>query len=115
MTVYKDLTFNFGDRRLIGQPFARKQIRRIIQSARISHAYLFSGPPGIGKKAFALAFAELLNGIDHLTDLGEQAFSKKSSWFPHPDVHVFLPLPSSAITNKKVEQELRPRLEMLRD
>ncbi|HLR33649.1 MAG TPA: DNA polymerase III subunit delta' C-terminal domain-containing protein [Fodinibius sp.] len=115
MTAYKDLTFDFGDRRLIGQPFARKQIRRIIQSERISHAYLFSGPPGIGKKAFALAFAELLNGIDHLTNLDSQAFSKKSSWFPHPDVHVFLPLPSSAVTNKKVEQELRPRLEMLRD
>src|SRR5699024_4533343 len=115
MTAYNDLTFNFGDRRLIGQTFARKQIRRIVQSERISHAYLFSGPSGIGKKAFVLAFAELLNGIDHLTALGDQAFSKKSSWFPHPDIRVFLPIPSSAVRQKRVERELRPRLQVLNE
>jgi DNA polymerase-3 subunit delta' len=110
MTDYKDLTFNFGDRRLVGQDFAREQIKRIIHSGRISHSYLFSGPPGIGKTAFALAFAELINGVDHLTNLGDQAFSKKSSWFTHPDIHVFLPVP----TNVSVE-ELRERLELLRE
>ncbi len=110
MTDYKDLTFNFGDRRLVGQNFAREQIDRIVHSERISHSYLFSGPPGIGKTAFALAFAELINGVDHLTDLGDQAFSKKSSWFTHPDIHVFLPVP----TDVSVE-ELRERLELLRE
>lgn len=110
MIDYKDLTFNFGDHRLVGQDFAREQIKRIINSGRISHSYLFSGPPGIGKTAFALAFAELINGVDHLTDLGDQAFSKKSSWFTHPDIHVFLPVP----TNVSVE-ELRERLELLRE
>ena len=110
MTDYKDLTFNFGDRRLVGQNFAREQIDRIVHSERISHSYLFSGPPGIGKTAFALAFAELINGVDHLTDLGNQAFSKKSSWFTHPDIHVFLPVP----TDVSVE-ELRERLELLRE
>lgn len=110
MIDYKDLTFNFGDRRLVGQDFAREQIKRIIHSGRISHSYLFSGPPGIGKTAFALAFAELINGVDHLTNLGDQAFSKKSSWFTHPDIHVFLPVP----TDISVE-ELRERLELLRE
>src|SRR6056297_730410 len=110
MIDYKDLTFNFGDCRLVGQDFAREQINRIIHSGRISHSYLFSGPPGIGKTAFALAFAELINGVDHLTDLGDQAFSKKSSWFTHPDIHVFLPVP----TDVSVE-ELRERLELLRE
>ncbi|SMO50773.1 ATP-binding protein [Fodinibius sediminis] len=114
-TAYSNLSFDFGDQRLVGQSFARKQIKRILQSGRISHAYLFSGSPGIGKKAFALAFAELINGVDNLTSLGEQAFSKKSSWFTHPDIHVFLPVPSSAVRNKNIEKELRPRLEMLRD
>ncbi|PAU95762.1 hypothetical protein CK503_01495 [Aliifodinibius salipaludis] len=110
MIDYKDLTFNFGDRRLVGQSFAREQIKRIIHSGRISHSYLFSGPPGIGKTAFALAFAELINGVDHLTNLGDQAFSKKSTWFTHPDIHVFLPVP----TGVSVE-ELRERLELLRE
>ncbi|MFH5832815.1 ATP-binding protein [Halalkalibaculum sp. DA384] len=110
---YKDLKFSFGDRRLVGQQFAREHLERIVHSGRISHAYLFSGPSGIGKTAFALAFAEILNGIDNLTDLGEQAFSKKSSWFPHPDVHLFLPLPTSAVSGNNVSTELRPRLQLL--
>jgi len=110
MEHYSNFSFNFGDQRLVGQSFAREQIERILQSGRISHSYLFSGPPGIGKTAFALAFAELINGVDNLTDLGDQAFSKKSSWFTHPDIHVFLPVP----TNVSVE-ELRSRLELLRE
>ncbi len=110
MTDYENLKFNFGDRRLVGQKFAREQIERIVHSGRISHSYLFSGPPGIGKTAFALAFAELINGVNNLTDLGSQSFSKKSSWFTHPDIHVFLPVP----TDVSVE-ELRSRLELLRE
>lgn len=115
MTDYSEMTFDFGDRRLVGQSYAREHFQRIVQSGRISHAYLLSGPPGVGKTAFALAFAEIVNGIDNLTALDSQAFSKKSSWFTHPDIHVFLPLPTSVITNNDVAAELRPRLEMLRD
>ncbi|HET6528733.1 MAG TPA: DNA polymerase III subunit delta' C-terminal domain-containing protein [Balneolaceae bacterium] len=113
MTDYKKL--NFGNRRLVGQQFAKEQITRIAQSERISHAYLFSGPPGIGKTAFALAFAELINGVNHLTDLGANTFSKKSSWFTHPDIHVFLPLPTAVVNNHDTAKELRPRLELLKD
>jgi len=109
MTNYENLQFNFGDRRLVGQQFAREQIERIVHSGRISHSYLFSGPPGVGKTAFALAFAEVINGVDHLTDLSNQAFSKKSTWFTHPDIHVFLPVPTSVSV-----EELRSRLELLK-
>lgn len=110
MIQYHDLDFNFGDRRLVGQQLAKDHIKRIINSGRVSHAYLFSGPSGIGKTAFSLAFAEILNGISNLTDLGKQTFSKKSSWFTHPDIHVFLPVPSSVSV-----EELRLRLEMLKE
>lgn len=103
------LNASFGNRRLVGQKPAKETVRRIFQSGRISHAYLFSGPPGVGKMAFALAFAELINGVDNLTDLQNSAFSKKSSWFTHPDIHVFLPIP------RKVKMdELRSRLEILK-
>jgi len=100
--------FTFGDRRLIGQQHTRDQLTRILTSGRISHAYLFSGPVGVGKTAFALAFAEMINGIDHLTNLRGHALSKKSSWFNHPDIHVFLPIPSSVSI-----EELRKRLKLL--
>ncbi len=102
------MDISFGNRRLIGQQRAKQQVNRILSSNRIGHAYLFSGPTGVGKTAFSLALAEAINGIDHLSDLGEYKSSQKSSWFTHPDVHVFIPKPTSA----KIE-ELRPRLELL--
>jgi DNA polymerase III subunit delta' len=99
---------SFGDRRLVGQEKPRNQIERILQSGRLSHSYLFTGPDGSGKMAFALAMAEAVNGVDHLTDLKGTAVSKKSSWYTHPDIHLFIPLPSSAGDN-----ELKTRLDLL--
>ena len=104
----EELSYQFGDNGLIGQQLARERIERILASGRISHAYLFSGPSGIGKKAFALAFAEVLNGVSHLTELGEAKSSRKSSWFTHPDIHLFIPMP-----RKFASDELRERLELL--
>lgn len=102
------MKIDFGNRRLVGQTRAKDQISRMLASGRIGHAYLISGPRGAGKTAFALALAEAINGVDHLSDLGEFKTSKKSSWFSHPDIHVFIPRPTSARTD-----ELRERLELL--
>ncbi len=102
------MDIKFGNRRLIGQSRAKEQIERMLASERIGHAYLISGPSGVGKTAFALGFAEAINGIDHLSGLGDHVTSKKSSWFTHPDIHVFIPKPTSA----KMD-ELRDRLELL--
>ncbi|MEX0945537.1 MAG: AAA family ATPase [Balneolaceae bacterium] len=98
----------FGDRRLVGQNKAKEQIQKILLSKRLSHSYLITGPDGSGKTAFALALAEIVNGVDHLTDLKGTSTTKKSSWFTHPDIHVFIPLPSKAD-----ESELKSRLELL--
>lgn len=106
IALRKDI--EFGNRRLVGQKNAKKQIERILRSGRLSHAYLLSGPPGVGKTAFALALAEIINGIDHLTDLKGDARTKKSSWYTHPDIHVFLPMPATSSLN-----ELKTRLQML--
>lgn len=106
---YEQMKFSFGDRRLVGQKRAKEYMERLIGSGRISHAYLFSGPQGVGKTAFALAFAEIINGVEHLTDLGDQAFSKKSSWFTHPDIHVFIPVHTTTTID-----DLRERLELLK-
>ena len=102
------MNIQFGNRRLVGQERAKNQLSRILSSGRIGHAYLISGPKGAGKTAFALALAEAINGIDHLTDLGNQATSRKSSWFTHPDIHMFIPKPTSAGID-----EVRERLELL--
>ncbi len=98
---------SFGDRRIVGQKAAREKAERILKGNRLSHAYLLSGPKGVGKTAFALAMAEAINGIDHLTDLKGSAVSKKSTWFTHPDIHLFIPFPS------KGESEIQPRIKLL--
>ncbi len=98
----------FGNRRLVGQLRANEQISRILNSDRIGHAYLLSGSRGSGKTAFALALAEAVNEIDHLTSIDSANKSKYSSWFSHPDIHVFIPKPTSADIS-----ELRERLELL--
>jgi len=101
-----DITF--GDRRIVGQSQAVDQIEKTFRSGRLSHAYLLTGPAGSGKTAFALAMAEIVNGIDNLTDLKGSAVSKKSSWFNHPDIHIFIPLPTSSSAD-----ELNQRIKML--
>lgn len=103
-----DEHISFGNRRLVGQQSAKNQIERILSSGRLAHSYLFTGPNGSGKTAFALALAEIVNGINHLTDLKDLTTSKKSTWFTHPDIHVFIPLPSTMGSD-----ELKSRLELL--
>jgi len=98
----------FGNRRIVGQDKAKKQVQRVFNSNRLSHAYLLSGPPGVGKTAFALGMAEWINGIDNITDLKGRAFSKKSSWPNHPDIHIFIPKPT-----KVSFSEVRERLDLL--
>ncbi len=102
------MNISFGNNRLVGQKRAKSQIEKMLASERVSHAYLISGASGVGKTAFALAFAEAINGVANISDLGDHQSSKKSSWFSHPDIHVFIPKPTSA----KIE-DVRERLELL--
>lgn len=90
---------------LVGQARAREAITRSLNSNRLHHAYLFAGPEGTGKKVAALAMAELINGVSNLTDLGSEVWSKKSNWLNHPDIHVFIPVPST-VSFQDVQQRI---------
>ncbi len=46
---------------LIGQARAIRFLHRALMTGRIAHAYLFTGPAGVGKRSAALAFAQALN------------------------------------------------------
>ena len=67
---------------LVGQASLREQCHALLASNRLGHAYLFAGAKGTGALAFALAFAETIQGGDR-------------PWFHHPDIHVFLPEPTT--------------------
>jgi DNA polymerase-3 subunit delta' len=65
-------------------------IKRILGSARIAHAFLFSGPEGVGKGKFAIAFIQQLfcaNG----TGCDDCPSCKKIASGNHPDIHTLLP------------------------
>ena len=46
---------------LIGQETARTALLRAIERGHLAHAYLFEGPPGVGKRGAALGLAMALN------------------------------------------------------
>lgn len=46
---------------LIGYDWAVNILRKHIQQQNVRHAYLFSGPPGTGRRSLALAFARAVN------------------------------------------------------
>lgn len=46
---------------VIGHEWAVDNLRRALRSGRASHAYLFSGPPNVGKGTLALRLAQALN------------------------------------------------------
>ncbi len=82
---------------VIEQKAAIRHLREAIRSRRIGHAYLFHGPPGVGKRAVAQVLAQTLqcttadNG-----PCGSCAACGKVNRLTHPDVHVLVPQPSDA-------------------
>jgi len=84
-----------GFRDLIGQTRAVRLLQRGLATGRTPHAYLFSGPQGVGKRAAALSLAQALNchqgeGIDDGCGGACQSCRKIARGL-HPDVQVIGP------------------------
>lgn len=50
-----------GFPQIIGHKPQKEFLQNSVRKSRISHAYLFSGPEGVGKKLVAIGFAKLIN------------------------------------------------------
>jgi DNA polymerase-3 subunit delta' len=79
---------------VLGQDKAKKMLRRAVLGERLSHAYLFRGPAGVGKKTLARAFGNYLNcqdPTDRQDACGSCQSCRKLRSGNHPDLLVIEP------------------------
>lgn len=78
---------------ILGQGWAISLLRRTIQTDRIPHALLFTGPKGVGRFLTATTVAKALNCLGEVQgDCCDQCLScTKIAKGVHPDVHLLAP------------------------
>ncbi len=72
---------------IIGQDKAKELLRRAVDRRRMSHAFLFKGPTGVGKKTLAQVFAAYINCHARAQEepCGECPSCRKFASGSHPD------------------------------
>ncbi|MDD3925276.1 MAG: DNA polymerase III subunit delta' [bacterium] len=80
---------------IIGHVSAKEALRGAVRRDRVSNAYIFCGPAGIGRTSLALAYAAYLNCSGRKADDGDAcglcSSCLKIASNGHPDVHVLKP------------------------
>jgi DNA polymerase-3 subunit delta' len=71
---------------IIGHDGAVELLRRGLAADRVAHAYLFSGPPQVGKTKLALTLAQALNCTQPESPCGQCDSCRKIASHTHPDV-----------------------------
>jgi DNA polymerase-3 subunit delta' len=76
---------------LIGHEWAVEMLKKHVVNDTTRHAYLFAGPPGLGRRTLALRFAQALNcqtPVDVGIPCGECRDCKQIAAMQHPDLSV---------------------------
>lgn len=76
--------------RILGHEPQKDLLRRALASGRLSHAYLFEGPEGIGKRLMALALVRAVFCHEG-TGCGNCPACRKVDHHNHPDLHLVEP------------------------
>ena len=89
-------------RQILGQELVISHLRTARQKGRLSHAYLFLGPEGVGRASTARALAAALNCLTPREDgdaCGVCASCRRLAAGTNPDFVVIDPIPSP--TNRR--------------
>ncbi len=80
---------------VVGQEHITQTLSKALQQGRISHAYLFTGPRGVGKTSVARIWAHDINGLPYIDDT------------PHLDI-----IEIDAASNRRIDEirDLRDRV-----
>ncbi|HEX2868014.1 MAG TPA: hypothetical protein VHO03_13290 [Ignavibacteriales bacterium] len=98
-----------------GQRQAGELLNKINLSRKIPHAFLFTGPDGVGKHFMAVKFLELLNSAD---DGGQSSHAVKVRSLSEPFVKFVIPLPrgkNETGDNSPTEKLTAETLEQLKE
>jgi len=79
---------------VIGQSATKERLIQSVNEERVSHAQLFAGPPGGGKLALAIAYAQYIACTNRQQNdsCGECPSCKKYRKLIHPDLHFVFPV-----------------------
>jgi DNA polymerase-3 subunit delta' len=97
---------------VVGQKAACNRLRRAIENHRVAHAYLFTGPAGVGKSAMAMDFAAALL-CEKFDSAPEQAPCRTcaqcrlTARLQHPDLHILVPIPGKTAIRRMEEGRKR--------
>ena len=62
---------------ILGQDNVKRQLKSDLEESKVSHAYLFLGSEGIGKKKLAIEFAKILLNTDNLDTCVDYKYIEK--------------------------------------
>lgn len=75
---------------ILGHERQKEILRRALANGKIAHAYLFSGPDGIGKRLMAMALARAIVCLEQ-RGCGHCRACRKIDHQNHPDLHILEP------------------------
>ena len=95
---------------VIGHEWAIRGLARSLSADQVAHAYLFTGPHGIGKTTLAHALAQALECTGSVRPCGECAACRKVARDRHPDVLVIegVPVGYGSENTEESEEDLPP-------
>ncbi|MDH4208931.1 MAG: DNA polymerase III subunit delta' [Anaerolineae bacterium] len=73
---------------IAGHDWVVNVLRASLATGKVSHAYLFSGPPGIGKRTLAVSLAQAVNCLGEDGPCNECEPCRRIREGIHPDVHL---------------------------
>ena len=91
---------------VIGQSRAVTLLQRGLEKGRLAHAYLFTGPPHVGKMTLAINLAQALNCLEDEPPCGQCLSCQKIASAKHADIHFIGLTPSPGIDELKTKTEI---------
>ncbi len=89
-----------------GHKTAKRTLQRALSEERMAHAYLFSGPDGVGKKLTAISFAKKLNCREKRDSYCQCSCCSRIKNGIFPDVSLFEYEDKKLITVNNVREEI---------